>query len=396
MSLTPSGHRLTARYRVIAESHKEALKRAEAIAVEQTIEFPPELVQDPQILEEIVARIESVEALDNGAYEVLASFALETAGAQLSQLQNLLYGNTSLQPGVRLTGFSLPPQYVAGFSGPRFGVDGLYRLFAADKRALLCTALKPMGLSAQALAKLAATFAAGGIDVIKDDHGLVDQPFCPFDERVARCAEAVNETNQREGTRAVYAANITADGERLFERAERAVAAGAGAVMVAPGLVGFDRLSSLCHPKSGIGVPILAHPAWQPALANPEHGISPAALLGTLTRLAGADISIFPSYGGRFSFTELDCAALRDAARESAMALCPMILAPAGGLTVSRVPELLDFYGSNVMLLIGGDLHRVAASRSALSRLDALKADCEQFRRSAEQPERVPSAPSLH
>ena len=48
-----------------------------------------------------------------------------------------------------------------------------------------------MGLSATDLAELAYRFALGGIDLIKDDHGLTNQPFCPFEERVRRCAEAV-------------------------------------------------------------------------------------------------------------------------------------------------------------------------------------------------------------
>jgi ribulose-bisphosphate carboxylase large chain len=29
---------------------------------------------------------------------------------------------------------------------------------------------------------------------------------------------------------------------------------------------------------------------------------------------------------------------------------------PAGGMTTDRVPEMLDFYGADVMLLIGGAL----------------------------------------
>jgi ribulose-bisphosphate carboxylase large chain len=31
---------------------------------------------------------------------------------------------------------------------------------------------------------------------------------------------------------------------------------------------------------------------------------------------------------------------------------------PAGGMTLDRVPEILDFYGADFMLLIGGDLLR--------------------------------------
>jgi hypothetical protein len=37
------------------------------------------------------------------------------------------------------------------------------------------TALKPMGSTTAELAKMAYDFAKGGIDIIKDDHGLADQ-----------------------------------------------------------------------------------------------------------------------------------------------------------------------------------------------------------------------------
>ena len=43
---------------------------------------------------------------------------------------------------------------------------------ARRARALTCSALKPQGLPAAALADLARRFAQGGIDYIKDDHGL--------------------------------------------------------------------------------------------------------------------------------------------------------------------------------------------------------------------------------
>jgi ribulose 1,5-bisphosphate carboxylase large subunit-like protein len=41
-----------------------------------------------------------------------------------------------------------------------------------------------MGLSSPELGELAYKLALGGIDVIKDDHGLTDQCFAPFEERI--------------------------------------------------------------------------------------------------------------------------------------------------------------------------------------------------------------------
>ena len=49
---------------------------------------------------------------------------------------------------------------------------------------------------------------------------------------------------------------------------------------------------------------LLAHPALLGSLAvSPTSGIAPDVLYGSLLRLAGADAAIFPSSGGRFSFS---------------------------------------------------------------------------------------------
>jgi ribulose-bisphosphate carboxylase large chain len=79
-------------------------------------------------------------------------------------------------------------------------------------------------------------------------------------------------------------------------------------------------------------------------------------LLGKLFRLFGADATIYPNYGGRFSFTPQTCGAIADAARGHFHGLRSCLPAPAGGMTLDRVPELLDFYGQDTMLLIGGSL----------------------------------------
>ena len=42
--------------------------------------------------------------------------------------------------------------------------------------------IKPLGLPAPALADICYRFASGGIDIIKDDHSLSDQPVAPFSE----------------------------------------------------------------------------------------------------------------------------------------------------------------------------------------------------------------------
>ena len=104
-----------------------------------------------------------------------------------------------------------------------------------------------MGLSAVDLADLAYQLALGGVDIIKEDHGLTDQPFAPFAERVPRCAEAVARANRETGYRCLYAPNVTAPADRIVARARQAKDWGAGGIMVAPGLTGWDTLRMLAE-----------------------------------------------------------------------------------------------------------------------------------------------------
>ena len=102
------------------------------------------------------------------------------------------------------------------FRGPRFGRDGLRERLGVPTRPLLCTALKPLGLSPEGLAELAYRFALGGIDIIKDDHGLADQNFARFRDRVQRCAEAVARANRETGGRSIYVPNVTAPFDEIL------------------------------------------------------------------------------------------------------------------------------------------------------------------------------------
>lgn len=361
-----SGERFEVTYRIEAPGDQiEAWARD--ITIEQSVEFPPELIHDPWIAEHVIGRIEAITSLAPTLHEARISFAAELAGGELTQLLNVFFGNTSLKPNVRLHDFALPPSLAATFRGPRFGIEGLRALLGIADRPILLTALKPMGLPPDALADRASQLARGGIDVVKDDHGLADQPFCPFAERVAAVATAIARANREAGTRCVYAPNVTAAPLVAQQRARLAKAAGAGALLFAPGLAGWDTLRALADDEA-LALPILCHPAF---LAN-RGAFSPRVLHGRLPRLAGADATIFPSHGGRFAFTPDDCRDLCAGAREDMSGLRPCMPFPAGGITLTRVPEQLAFYGRDTGLLVGGDLFRDGDVVAACGRFRAL------------------------
>lgn len=338
----------------------EVAAAARDICIEQTVEFPEDLIEREEI-RRIFGRIRSLEPLAGRpeTFEAVIEFPVEAAGGELTQLLNLLFGNISLKPGIWLRSFDLPESLTRRFRGPRFGRRGLRELLGGTSRPLLASALKPMGLSPAELADLAYRFALGGVDLIKDDHGLADQVFCPFDERVRRCAEAVARANAQTGRRCLYFPNVTAAADRLAERAHRARAAGAGGLVISPGLTGLDAMRALADDDE-LALPLLSHPALQGSfvVGSGGSGLAHGVIFGQIPRLAGADATIFPSFGGRFSFSEAECRDLVAGTERAMGRIRPIFPAPAGGMSLSRVPELLDFYGPEVILLIGGDLHR--------------------------------------
>lgn len=347
------------RFRATYEFHGDpaiAETRARALCVEQTIEFPADLVPDDDISRHVIGRLESIATIHDTLTTAVVSYAVETTGFELPQLLNVLWGNSSILPGIRLVDVSFPPSLLSYFAGPQFGMAGLRRLFDAPRRPLLATALKPMGLSSARLADVAYRLALGGIDMIKDDHSLSNQPFAPFEERVAACAEAVHRANRETGYRCVYVPSVNAPTELVERRVEFAIDAGVGAMLVLPGIGGFDQVR---HLRETVGVPLMGHPALLGSFsASPTSGISHGVVYGSLMRLAGADLSVFPTYGGRFSFSQDECREIVDASSAPMGEFATICPTPGGGMTLDRIDEVIEFYGPDVALLVGGDLHR--------------------------------------
>lgn len=349
-----SGERFVVTY-LIFGTQQEAFQKAKDICIEQTVEFPADLLPAGVIPDHVVGRIESFETADS-CYKVKISYATETTANELTQLLNVVFGNISIKPGIKVENINFSPALLSQCNGPRFGRDGLRGLLGIPKRPLLFTALKPMGLSSRQLAKLAYQFALGGIDIIKDDHGLTDQCFAPFEERTHLCAAAVQMANKETGNHSIYVANVTGAPGTILQRARQAKAAGAGGLMVAPALVGFDGMRQLADEDS-IALPVFSHPAFIGSyVTSKENGFSHQALFGQLMRLAGADAVIYPNFGGRFSFSQTECESIAKATKEEISGIKSIFPAPGGGMSIDRVPELYRVYGNDVMFLIGGGL----------------------------------------
>lgn len=348
-----SGDEFSVVYR-IRGAEKEALETAKNMCVEQTVEFPARHIECPAIQDRILGRIACMEEAGNGWQRVDIVYAAETAGADLPQLLNVIFGNSSILPNITMERVCLPDSMKQTFPGPKFGVQGMRERLGVYGRPFTFTALKPMGLPPEALAEEAYQCALGGVDLIKDDHGLMDQPFASFRRRVEQAAAAVRRANEEMGGHTAYIPNVSGSFRNMDDRLRLAADCGCGGVMAAPGLVGFDLIG---YAAEKTGLPVVCHPAFLGGMLDRgQGGIDCPCLFGQLPRLAGADITVFPNFGGRFSLSEEQCAGIRDMASEDQGPIRPILPGPAGGMTFEKVGLMRAFYGDDAALLMGGGL----------------------------------------
>lgn len=146
--------------------------------------------------------------------------------------------------------------------------------------------------------------------------------------------------------------------------------------MIAPGLMGWDAIRLLAADEA-FALPIFSHPAWLGTLvAGSDHGLTHEVVFGQLPRLAGADATIFVSYGGRFPFSQQDCQGIILGATSPLGSYPPIFPVPAGGMTLANLPAMYGFYGPQVIFLIAGGLYAYGPD---------LGANAAQFRREVDK-----------
>ena len=356
-------------YLVTAANPADLEARVESLLLEQTVELPRVALRDPFVLENILGRLVSINPLDDTRNRVVIDFPIIATADDPAQFLNMLFGNSSLQEHVLLADFELPTEWPGrkkALPGPQFGTAGLRKLTGVPQRALTSTALKPIGLSLARLAELCGLFAQAGVDIIKDDHGLGNHSFHPFEDRVRLCQQAVRDAARVTGRSSIYAPNLTGTPSTLLKQLKFAQDEGVGAVMIAPMLLGLPGLAEVVAEHAT--VPILGHPSFGGATR-----IAPECLYGKLFPLYGADATIFANFGGRFAYSRETCGRIsRELTQPTTPGLASTLPMPAGGIKYHQVADVLNFYGREVILLIGGGLYEAGDDA-------ALRARAEEF-----------------
>ncbi|MEK3915127.1 2,3-diketo-5-methylthiopentyl-1-phosphate enolase [Paenibacillus sp. FSL H7-0331] len=295
-----------------------------------------------------------------------------------------VFGKLSMDGRIKLIDLSFSENFLSGFQGPKFGLEGVRKLLGVQDRPLLMSIFKSViGHDLPTLREQFYLQALGGVDLIKDDEILFENPLTPLEKRVEVCMEAAAQAEQETGQKLLYAVNLTGPTFSLLDQARKAIQAGANALLFNVLAYGFDVLNELSrHPD--IKVPIMAHPAMAGALyPSAYHGISANVLLGKLMRLAGADIVLFPSPYGSVVMPREENMAIKQAlltenkadyvfnsqnsertikengksSSHQALSLRSSFPVPSAGIHPGLVPLILKDFGNQTIVNAGGGIH---------------------------------------
>jgi 2,3-diketo-5-methylthiopentyl-1-phosphate enolase len=269
-----------------------------------------------------------------------------------------VFGKLSMDGRIKLIDLDVSDTFVSAFPGPKFGLNGVRDLLGVYDRPLLMSIFK--SVVGHDLANLQEQFykqALGGVDLIKDDEILFENPLTPLEKRVEACMDAARRAQAETGQKLLYAVNLTGPTSQLAANARKAIDAGANALLFNVLAYGYDVLHELSSDKS-INVPIAAHPAMAGAMyPSPHYGISASLLLGKLMRLAGADLVLFPSPYGSVVMPKEENLAVKDALLSPLHGLQTSFPVPSAGIHPGLVPLILRDFGGDVVVNAGGGIH---------------------------------------
>ncbi|GGF89162.1 2,3-diketo-5-methylthiopentyl-1-phosphate enolase [Paenibacillus abyssi] len=269
-----------------------------------------------------------------------------------------VFGKLSMDGKIKLMDLQFSDEFLSAFPGPKFGVQGIRDLLGVHDRPLLMSIFK--SVVGHDLVNLQEQFyqqALGGVDLIKDDEILFENPLTPIDKRVEVCMEAARRAQEQTGQKLLYAVNVTGPTSGLAAQAKKAIAAGANAILFNVLSYGFDALHELSKDPE-ISVPIAAHPAMAGAIyPSPHYGIAAPLLLGKLMRVAGADLSLFPSPYGSVVMPKEENLAVKAALLDPSLPVRTSFPVPSAGIHPGIVPLILKDFGQEVVVNAGGGIH---------------------------------------
>lgn len=288
---------------------------------------------------------------------ITVSYPSANFSADLPAILTTVFGKLSLDGEIKLLDLGFEEALLKQFPGPRFGIEGIRGLLNAHGRPLVMSIFK--GVIGRDLNYLTAQLrqqALGGVDLVKDDEILFDNPLTPFEQRITAAKAVLQEVYSETGHRTLYAVNLSGRTSQLRDKALRARELGADALLFNVHAYGLDVLQELAEDRD-IGLPLMAHPAFSGAfISSPFYGVAAELVLGKLTRYAGADFSLFPSPYGSVAMEKTSALALGEQLTNKSLVKRTFPV-PSAGIHPGLVPLLINDFGVDSIINAGGGVH---------------------------------------
>lgn len=277
--------------------------------------------------------------------------------ADLPAILTTVFGKLSLDGEIKLRDLEFSPDLLSHFPGPQFGIEGIRNLLGVHNRPLVMSIFKGViGRDISYLSNQLRQQALGGVDIVKDDEILFDNPLTPFENRITTAREVLRQVWEETGHRTLYAVNLSGRTSELKTKARKAKELGADALLFNVHTYGLDVLQELAEDEE-IQLPLMAHPAYSGAFtSSPFYGVATSLLLGKLTRYAGADFSLFPSPYGSVALEKTTALSIgTELIKPSAIKQAFPV--PSAGIHPGLVPLLIEDYGIESIINAGGGVH---------------------------------------
>lgn len=370
-------------YVVETPSKVDILSSAESLALEQTTGtwlYTPEI-----LLPEVRKRTGKV----FGIYDVPTTepdvrrwiyrvgYPIENFGNSISVFLACAAGNIWGLLGVgsiRWVDVKFPKSFVRGFKGPKFGIEGIRKYLHVKERPLVGAILKPCtGLPPDKVADLCYKGAVGGLDFIKEDELLgASLEYCLLENRLSKVMEALDRAEEETSEKTLYAINITDDGNKILENADKVIEGGCNCIMIDHFVVGLQCLRMLAE-DSNINVPIFGH------ATGPVTPYLGRLVKAKLQRLCGNDwihaLVIAGKFGVETPPAEPSVRVL-SSIRAPFYDIKPSMPQCSGGVHAGIVPLQIDYLGMDITLIAGGGVFGhpngpMAGARSMRQAVDA-------------------------
>ncbi|KQL34671.1 2,3-diketo-5-methylthiopentyl-1-phosphate enolase [Psychrobacillus sp. FJAT-21963] len=342
-------------------------KKAEGIALGLTIGSWTDLpLLEQEQLKKHKGNVISITEFENSHHplkrdeikaEIKINYPSANFSADLPAILTTVFGKLSLDGEVKLLDLEFSSDLLDNFPGPRFGIESIRKLLGVYNRPLVMSIFKGViGRDINYLSEQLRNQALGGVDLVKDDEILFENPLTPFEKRIITAKEVLRQVYEETGHRTLYAVNLSGRTSDLKSKAKKAKELGADALLFNVHAYGLDVLQELVEDED-IQLPFMAHPAYSGAFtSSPFYGVSTPLLLGKLTRYAGADFSLFPSPYGSVALEKTAALSLgEELTKESAVKRTFPV--PSAGIHPGLVPLLIEDFGIDSIINAGGGVH---------------------------------------